>query len=178
MGAHLPPALTQPQYMCGHTSHLSAPHSQGTLCSRCSQNSGAWRIMITAHVLPQFTCTVSEGSAIHPFLTERALCGKEGWKIMFVHHMFQQYLDKIYLSFNSVHSREGSHKDGALSCLDGPMYHLHLIFGIFHYKQEVFQWYSRAGKRNMETKKKKFVKKQNFIFHLHCLNCNICTYEA
>lgn len=105
---------------------------------------------------PAYTCTASGGSAIHPFLTEPALRGNEGWKITFLHQMLQHHLHKMYLSFNTVHSPEDSHKNGASSCLDGPIYHLPLIFGFCQYKQDFLQWYSWAGKMRYGDRKKYF----------------------
>lgn len=172
MWACLPPAPTQPQCVCGHMSPLWAPHSQ-----ELSAPDALKTLELGESWSPHVSCTVSEDSAIHPFRTEPALCGKEGRKIVFVYQMLQHHLHKMYLSFNSVRSCEGSHKNGILSCLDSTMYYLHLIFGFFHYEQDFLQWYSWAGKKKYGDKKK-FVKRQNFSFHLHCLNCNICTYES
>lgn len=159
MWACLPPAPTQPQCVCGHMSPLWASHSQ-----ELSAPDALKTLELGESWSPHVSCTVSEDSAIHPFQTEPALCGKEGRKIVFVYQMLQHHLHKMYLSFNSVRSCECSHKNGILSCLDGTMYYLHLIFGFFHYKQDFLQWYSWAGKKKYGDKKKNLWRDRISVF--------------
>lgn len=156
---HLSSAPTQPQYACGRRSHLWAPHSQGTLCSRWSENSGAWRIMITTCVLPHLTCTASEGSAIHPFLTEPALCGNEGscFCIKCSNNTCTKCISLLiqYILLKTV-TKMGLHP-----VLMAPYtICISYLFGFFHYKQDFLQWCSWAGKKEIQRQKRKNIREE------------------